>query len=180
MSTSTRRSKLRERSSSSQINKETSPGASPLTRTCVGVTTIASATEGSVTETRLRRSVVLMRRDFPTITRSGAAPEVSVDVEVEVVAVAGGATGLSWALEAGLGEVAGDVAASLRSADLFSASPWKAAGRAEIVVAPRNRTAATSLKALMNSDLLQAARATRSKANRKLGGQRQREGPGGK
>ena len=95
MSTSTRRSKLRERSSSSQINEETSPGASPLTRTCVGVTTSASATEGSVTETRLSRSVVLMRRDLPTMTRSGAAPEVSVDVEVEVVAVAGGAAGLS-------------------------------------------------------------------------------------
>ena len=40
----------------------------------MGVTTMASATLGSVTETRLRRSVVLISSDLPTITRSGAAP----------------------------------------------------------------------------------------------------------
>src|SRR5579863_9059555 len=73
-STSTRRSKLRERSSSSQIKSETSPADRPCTKICVGVTTIASATPGSVTETLLSLSVVLMSSDLPTITRSGAAP----------------------------------------------------------------------------------------------------------
>ena len=76
-STSTRRSKLRERSSSSQISRETSPAERPCTRTWVGVTTEMSATAGSVTETRLSRSLVLMSRDLPTITRSGAAPVAS-------------------------------------------------------------------------------------------------------
>ena len=71
----TRRSKLRERSNSSQMSNETSPGAKPLTRTCVGVTASASATVGSVTDTRFSRSVVLIRRDLPTITRRGLRPE---------------------------------------------------------------------------------------------------------
>ena len=73
-STSTRRSKLRERSSSSQINSETSPAARPCTRICVGVTTSASAMAGSVTETRFSRSVVLISNDLPTMTRRGADP----------------------------------------------------------------------------------------------------------
>src|SRR5207302_6455538 len=46
-STSTRKSKLRERSNSSQISNDTSPGERPCTRICVGVTTSASATVGS-------------------------------------------------------------------------------------------------------------------------------------
>ncbi len=73
-STSTRRSKLRERSSSSQISNDTSPAARPCTRIWVGVTTMASATASSVTETRRSRSVVLMSSDLPTMTRRGAAP----------------------------------------------------------------------------------------------------------
>src|SRR5205807_3564083 len=73
-SPSTRKLKLRERSNSSQISNDTSPGERPCTRICVGVTTKASATVGSVTETRFSRSVVLMSKDLPTITRSGAAP----------------------------------------------------------------------------------------------------------
>jgi hypothetical protein len=40
-----------------------------------------------VTETRLSRSVVLISSDLPTITRSGAAPAVTVCVEVAVCAV---------------------------------------------------------------------------------------------
>ncbi len=93
ISTSTRRSKLRERSSSSQISSETSPGASPLTRTWVGVTTSASATVGSVTETRFSLSVVLIRRDLPTITRSGAAPAVTPWFDAGVAVVEGCAAG---------------------------------------------------------------------------------------
>ena len=50
----------------------------PCTRICVGVTTMASATPGSVTETLFSRSVVLMSSDLPTITRNGAAPCDSV------------------------------------------------------------------------------------------------------
>ncbi len=73
-STSTRRSKLRERSSSSQISNDTSPAARPCTRIWVGVTTMASATASSVTETRRSRSVVLISSDLPTMTRSGAEP----------------------------------------------------------------------------------------------------------
>src|ERR1700728_2809841 len=71
-STSTRRSKLRERSSSSQMMRETSPGARPWTRIWVEVSTWGSAIEGSVTEMRLMRSVVLISRDLSTMTRSGA------------------------------------------------------------------------------------------------------------
>jgi len=41
---------------SSQINREISPGARPFTNTWVGVTTSASATLGSVTDTRFSRS----------------------------------------------------------------------------------------------------------------------------
>ena len=65
-STSTRRSKLRERSSSSQISSDTSPGALPCTRICVGVMTCAKATAGSVTEIRFKRSAVLISSDLPT------------------------------------------------------------------------------------------------------------------
>src|SRR4029079_13005651 len=53
---------------------DTSPADRPCTRICVGVTTMASATESSVTETRLSRSVVLINSDLPTMTRKGAAP----------------------------------------------------------------------------------------------------------
>ena len=56
------------------MSSETSPGARPWTRICVGVTTSASATFGSVTDTRFRRSVVLMSNDLPTMTRKGAEP----------------------------------------------------------------------------------------------------------
>ena len=59
------------------MSRETSPAERPWTRTCVGVTTSMSATAGSVTETRLRRSLVLMSSDLPTMTRSGAAPVAS-------------------------------------------------------------------------------------------------------
>src|SRR5258706_4294119 len=99
-STSTRRSKARERSSSSQIRRETSPGVRPCTSTWVGVTTNASATAGSVTEIRLRRSLVLMSRDLPTITRRGAEPCGSADGEVDwggrVVVAVSGVTAGGW------------------------------------------------------------------------------------
>src|ERR1035441_2546675 len=95
----------RERSSSSQISSETSPGASPLIGTCVGVTTSASATAGSVTETRFSLSVVLIRRDLPTITRSGAAPAVMLWPDADVAAVEDcAAGGLSWFGEPWFGE----------------------------------------------------------------------------
>src|SRR5208337_5462425 len=116
ISTSTRRSKLRERSSSSQISSETSPGESPLTRTWVGVTTRASATLGSVTETRLSLSVVLMRMDFPTITRSGAAAGFSGALAAEL---AGGVcalfvgTAFVWALSCDAAEVVELLSATL-------------------------------------------------------------------
>jgi hypothetical protein len=51
---------------------DTSPGARPCTSTWVGVTASASATLGSVTETRRNRSFVVINSDFPTITRKGA------------------------------------------------------------------------------------------------------------
>ena len=43
----------------------------------MGVTTSASATDGSVTETRFSLSVVLIKSDLPTITRNGTAPAVT-------------------------------------------------------------------------------------------------------
>src|SRR5208282_6491114 len=142
MSTSTRRSKLRERSSSSQMSRETSPGESPLTSTWVGVTTSASATAGSVTETRFSLSVVLIRRDFPTITRSGAAPGVTLWLDVDVVVeegcaaagLGGGDAGVSWFCE-----------------------------EAETVVAPSSKTAAASVRPFMNSYLCEDARANPSR-----------------
>ena len=74
-STSTRRSKLRERSSSSQMRSETSPGVLPWTRICVGRNYRGESDrrigDGDM---RFRRSVVLISRDLPTITRSGAEP----------------------------------------------------------------------------------------------------------
>ena len=76
-STSTRKSKLRARSDSSQIRSETSPGDRPCTKTWVGVITCGSAISGSVTDTRFKRSVVLMRRDLPTITHNGTGPSLA-------------------------------------------------------------------------------------------------------
>ena len=121
------------------------------------MTTIASATEGSVTDTRFNLSVVLMRRDLPTITRSGAAPGDTAWLDVEVVAVedcasaglAGGVAGVSW------GEAAAGGDCGL---------PPGASVRANIVVAPRSKTAATSVRAFMNSNLCEDARANPSKA----------------
>src|ERR1019366_1813560 len=148
ISTSTRRSKLRERSSSSQISSETSPGASPLTRTCVGVTTSASATVGSVTETRFSLSVVLIGRDLPTITRSGAAPGVTLWPDAGVVVVEGCAAGaVSW-----------------EEAVAGCGLPSGVTVRANIVVA-RSKAAATSVRAFMNSDLCEDARANPSRAD---------------
>src|ERR1700686_2060847 len=142
MSTSTRRSKLRERSSSSQIRSETSPGARPLTSTCVGVTTKASATAGSVTETRFNLSVVLIRSDLPTMTRNGTAPAVTVCVD-EVVDVVDGVASWLW----GDGEVE----------EVAELAPEPAACT-NSVVAPKSRTAAASLRDFMNRDLCEDAR----------------------
>ena len=135
MSTSTRRSKLRERSSSSQISSETSPGARPLTRTCVGVTARASATVGSVTETRFSRSVVLISRDLPTITRKGAAPGVSGD----------------WGAVAG-GGVEGAAAPG------GAGALWPSICRT-----PRSKAAASSTSVFMDSDPSRNTRASPSR-----------------
>src|ERR1017187_4432726 len=176
MSTSTRRSKLRERSSSSQISSETSPGASPLIRTCVGVTTSASATAGSVTETRFSLSVVLIRRDLPTITRSGAAPAVMLWPDADVAAVedcaAGGLSwfgepwfGESWFGESWFGEEREAVARAAGGAP-SGATVRASALVANMVAAPRRITAATSVGAFMNSHLCEDARANPSRADR--------------
>src|ERR1700677_4274375 len=107
ISTSTRRSKLRERSLSSQMSRETSPGESPLTSTCVGVTTSASATAGSVTETRFSLSVVLIRMDLPTMTRSGSPPGTALWLAVDAVVVDCGAAGGLFLGEGGRGGAGG-------------------------------------------------------------------------
>src|ERR1035437_5015728 len=196
MSTSTRRSKLRERSSSSQISSETSPGASPLIRTCVGVTTSASATAGSVTETRFSLSVVLIRRDLPTITRSGAAPAVMLWPDADVAAVedcaAGGLSwfgepwfgeswfgeswfgeswfGESWFGESWFGESwfgeEREAVARAAGGAPSGATVRASALVANMVAAPRRITAATSVGAFMNSHLCEDARANPSRADR--------------
>src|SRR5207253_2424646 len=72
--------------STCQISSDTSPAERPCTRIWVGVTTCTSATAGSVTETRFRRSLVLISSDFPTMTRRGAAPVASEGAGTEAVA----------------------------------------------------------------------------------------------
>jgi len=143
-----------------QIKSETSPGASPLTRTWVGVTTRASATVGSVTETRFSLSVVLMSRDLPTMTRKGAAPGVTPWPEaVEVVVVC---AGVSWLCEEAAGEEAEAVAGS--AGVWTSAAAARAnAGVANIVVAPSSKTTAARVRTFMKSDLCEAARANASR-----------------